>query len=317
MRRLSIALVLVLAAPAHADDLATAEVLFQQGRKLADAGEYQEACAKFEESLNYDRATGTLWHLANCLEETGAIASAWARFRELDAEARKTDEPKKAKAARERAERLEPRLPKLAISVPDAHRVEGLVVKRDGKRIGPGAWGTALPVDPGVHQVEASAPGYRTWTREAAVEAEGELLEIEVPALELVPAEPVGPIGMSVDDAIGRGVTPAEPWYRDKVGWALAGSGVALALGGALSIGHAGSLEDDAKAPGLDLNERDQLLDDADTYRGVGVGFVVVGAGLALAGTVVLALVPEGGGGTMANVSVRDDGFTITFAGSF
>ena len=166
-RAATIALALAMATPARADDPAAAEALFQEGRRLVADGNYAEACPKFEESLHHDRAVGTLWHLARCLEETGAIASAWARYREAAAEARKTDEDARERAALHRAKALEPRLPRLTIDVPVEHRVDGLTVTRDGTAIGPGVWGTPLPVDPGTHVIEAAAPGYQPWNAPA------------------------------------------------------------------------------------------------------------------------------------------------------
>jgi hypothetical protein len=52
----------------------------------------------------------------------------------------------------------------LTITVAPERQVQGLVIKRDGLAIARGQWDTPLAVDPGDHVVEASAPGFQTWS---------------------------------------------------------------------------------------------------------------------------------------------------------
>ena len=61
--------------------------------------------------------------------------------------------------ARERAGALAPKLTKLAINVPAAAQLPGLVVKRNGTVVREGQWGTGVPVDQGPQSIEVSAPG--------------------------------------------------------------------------------------------------------------------------------------------------------------
>lgn len=49
-------------------------------------GQMDEACARFSESLELDRAVGTLLNLANCMERSGRVPRAcelYAEAREL------------------------------------------------------------------------------------------------------------------------------------------------------------------------------------------------------------------------------------------
>src|SRR5207245_1481079 len=52
-------------AEATAAERATAQALFDEGRKLAQAGRFVEACPKFEESLLLDPGIGNWFKLAN------------------------------------------------------------------------------------------------------------------------------------------------------------------------------------------------------------------------------------------------------------
>ncbi|HZO13795.1 MAG TPA: hypothetical protein VFB62_11075 [Polyangiaceae bacterium] len=69
-----LALVLVLsskAAAQNASNKAAAESLFQEGQAAMEAGKLDIACAKLAESLELERAVGTLLNLARCHELSG------------------------------------------------------------------------------------------------------------------------------------------------------------------------------------------------------------------------------------------------------
>ena len=284
---IALALHLASAAPARADRVAVAEALYQEGRRLMDAGDYQAACPRFEESLRLDRGTGTLWHLARCYEKTGRLASAWARYHEVAQEARHNREPAKEKAALAAARVLEPRLHRLVIAVPEANRVEGLVVSRDGVDVGPGGWGAAIPLDTGAHQIRATAPGHRPWGIEVDIGGESRTARVEVPRLERVPAlVPPGP---------SRDRPSPSRWYHDPVGWALVGGGVAVMAGGGFSLHRASAIEGDARAE-PDLDQRDRLFDRSHNFRLAGTSLLVVGGAVAILGAVTLAIHDPGTG---------------------
>jgi tetratricopeptide (TPR) repeat protein len=100
---------------------AQAEVLFRQGRELMAAGKLAEACAAFEESQKLEAATTTLLNLANCRELNGQLATAWGLFLDAMRQTRGASDDATQKlhdAAKNHADKLEPRVSKLTIKVP-------------------------------------------------------------------------------------------------------------------------------------------------------------------------------------------------------
>jgi tetratricopeptide (TPR) repeat protein len=208
-RALAIGLVCALSAAwpraARADDEAAAEALFLEGRKLADGGNWPEACEKFAASQRASPGAGTLLNLGDCYEHLGKTASAWVSFRNSLELAERAGRPDRAAQAKERIAIVEPKLARLKVTA--KKRVAGLTLKRDGQAIGAGALDVAIPVDPGDHVVEAAAPGVETWKTSVTLVA-GETTEVEVPVLAERDAgassgdgPPLRPIGYAVGSA--------------------------------------------------------------------------------------------------------------------
>lgn len=187
MRRWMAGLVLALvgfASSAQAQNVTSAEALFGEGRKLMDAGKFAEACPKFEASQRLDPGVGTLLNLAECYEKTGRTASAWAQFRAAIPAARAADSKEREELARQRSDALEPTLSKLTITLaPEASGTSGVQVRRDGAAVDAAELGSAIPVDPGKHVIEVTAPGKQPWSKTVAVGANAAQLSVTVPAL--------------------------------------------------------------------------------------------------------------------------------------
>lgn len=165
-----------------------ARALFREARKLMDKGKFEEACPKLEASLRLDDGMGTRFNLAHCLEKIGRTASAWGLFLDVASAASAAGQKKRERAARQRAEALEPELARVTIEVP--HPVPGLVVTRGGEAFAPESWGTSIPVDLGVQRVEASAEGRLPWSEEVAIDTPGASVSVVVPELQLEHVEP-------------------------------------------------------------------------------------------------------------------------------
>ncbi len=168
---------------------AQAVELFDSATSLFEAKRYAEACPKFAESYRLEPQLGVALHLADCLEHNGQFASAYAAFRDAsELAAKKGDE--RQQLADEHAAVLKPKLSRLTINIPDAARLPGLNIGRDGIALAPAAWGTPIAVDPGEHHLIASAPGRKPWETTLTVPAEAGLQTIDIPILEAAPPEP-------------------------------------------------------------------------------------------------------------------------------
>lgn len=171
---------LVASSPAAAQDQRAASVLaFDEAKRLMSEGKVSEACPKFAESQRLDAQLGTLLHLADCLEQNGQTASAWASFRDAAEVATSRNDPRR-EVAEERIRALVPRLSRLLIEVKAG---AGVHVERDGTVVGEALLGAPVPVDPGPHTLTASKLGRQTWTGKVVVPADGSITTVEIPEL--------------------------------------------------------------------------------------------------------------------------------------
>ncbi|HEY2513010.1 MAG TPA: hypothetical protein VGI39_19215 [Polyangiaceae bacterium] len=167
---------------------AAATVLFREARTLAEKGDTAAACRRFEESQRLDPLPGTLLNMAVCHEKEGRTATAWVEFRDAEALARRDDRADRMALAAEHEKALEPRLRRIQITVATGADVPGLAILLDGAELPKPAWSSPLPVDPGEHVLDVSAPNRVTRTSHVSVPAEGETKTVTVEALEAVPA---------------------------------------------------------------------------------------------------------------------------------
>ncbi len=245
------------AAPAAPAKTAAARALFREGRELMKAGQFEQACPKLEESLRLDPGMGTRFNLAHCWERQGRTASAWAMFLDVAAEARVSGQSKRQSAAERRAAALESKLVRLEIEV-EAGGDATPDVLQDGLALGPAAWGTATPVDPGMHVIEAKSAGHAPWREVVEVPAGGGTVVVRVPALEALPAQ-----ALRAGDTPPRGgarpeaapVGPQSPELDHEGGGGRATGVVMAAVGAATALVGTGFLVksrlDDSEARGL------------------------------------------------------------------
>jgi hypothetical protein len=206
---LAVVMIPVIARAQSASDQAAATALFKQGRDLMAAGKYADACPKLAESQRLDPGAGTLLNLATCYEKNGQIASAWTTYQDAASAAQRAGEAERVKAARAKVAALEPTLPTLTIVVPAAADRPDLEIRRDGALVGRAAWGAPIPVDPGPHPLDASAPGKTPWHGQAQVGGAGAKVSIEIPPLADAAATP--PPALSAPPTPAPAAAPTAP----------------------------------------------------------------------------------------------------------
>lgn len=280
-----------------AADKAAADALFAEGRRLLEAKKHDEACPKFAESYKLSVRLGTLLNLATCHEEQGKTASAWAEFNEALALAKRDRDKKREKYAREHAEKLEKRLARISFVLPDT--LKDATLRLDGTEIGAAARGTPLPVDPGTHQIEVTAPGKKRWSTTVEVKSPG-TLPVAVPELEPEAAAADAPPAPAPVREERRPAPAKVSSGSNTLGWVALGVGVvgvgvgsyfgltAISkknesedhCGGSVGQGNANKCD----AQGVDLRDQAKSAATLSTV-GFAVGAVGLGAGIVLLAT--------------------------------
>lgn len=282
-------------------DKAAARSLFDQGRALVKAGNYGQACPKFEESYKLEAGIGTSFNLADCYERIGKTASAWSGFLEAASLARIGGQVQREKVARDRAKDLEPRLSRLVIEVAKGGDVDGFEVRRDGTSIGKGVWGQGVPVDPGEHAVEASAPGRKSWRTTVVLAGDGASITVTVPLLaaeqEATPAPVEPPKGPKPPTAPPEDATRGSG--QRTAGLVTAGVGlVSLGVAGVFAM-QTRSKVSDAEAWCDGANCWDQrgvdLHDEARSKADLATVFSIVGVAALTGGAVLYLTAPRKG----------------------
>jgi tetratricopeptide (TPR) repeat protein len=261
------------------DTVVEAQRAFEEGKRLARSGDYQKACPLFEKSQRLAPASGTLLNLANCYENLGRTATAWATFRASAAAARLSDNAEREREALARAETLEPRLAKLRIVVPAEARVDGLVIHRDDVLVDRSLWDVPVPVDPGRHLVKARAPQHVPFEQAVDVPGTAGVVDLSLERLKREPSavEPPQP-------------TPAPDGTPQRIiGLVIGGLGLA-AVGVGIGFGVDALVKNDASndagcvdnlCPPDALDLREQAITEAHLSTGLMVtGLVNVAVGL-------------------------------------
>jgi hypothetical protein len=164
-----------------------AQALFDEARDLFTKEQYAQACEKFAASQEMDPKGGTLLNLAICHEKIGRIGTAWVEFQEAKHQAVREGRADREKFAQQRVEALGPIIPRLRFRA-----AAGTRVMLDRVEVAPAAWSVGVPVDPGEHVVEASAPG-RSSFRSTVNAEKGKTEEIVIELPELVTLQPAHP----------------------------------------------------------------------------------------------------------------------------
>jgi hypothetical protein len=165
-----------------------AQALVKQGKQLMDARQYARACSMFAESQSLAPSPSTLLQLALCHEKEGKVATAYGEFNSAVSQARSTDPA--AKTARQHADALSAKLPRLTLKVPFGYDGKNLSVTLDGQPVGSSSWNLPNSIDPGPHKVTATAKGNPPWVTTIVVTGPGDERTVEVLAPQRKEASP-------------------------------------------------------------------------------------------------------------------------------
>jgi hypothetical protein len=309
-----------------------AEALFQEGRALMKAGKFSEACPKFEASQKASPSTGTELNLADCLEKSGATASAWALYLAVARAAAKENRKDRETIAKTKVAALEPRLSHMKIVAP-----AGVDVKRNGTLVEPALLGTDEPIDPGPYTIEVSAKGKKTWSQTVTVQAAAgghapEPVVVTVPELPVdTTAPPPTPATVPPETPPPPAPIPASPPPEAKggmstlriVGLVTGGVGV-VGLGVGSAFGFiAMSKQSSAGCPkNVCPNAADeQTIRNAESAGTISTVAFIVGGALAATGIVLFAIAPKSASTTAASLrlapAVGPGGIGVDLGGSF
>jgi hypothetical protein len=171
-------------------ELRAARQLFLDAEKDEQAQLWSEALGKLQRVSQVKLTAGVRFHLALCWEHTGKLAMALDGYTTAGAQARAENAQDVLRLVGTKIAELSLRVPRLTLHViPD---VADTAVTLDGAKLQPTTIGTVMPVEPGQHRVEATAPNRPPAAVEFIVR-EREQRTLEIKLLEPVPAPAAAP----------------------------------------------------------------------------------------------------------------------------
>lgn len=287
---------------------AEADRLFEQGRELAKAGKYAEACDRFTQSFMFDHATGTELNLGDCNEQQGHLREALRFYTAAETEYEHAGNPARAKFAHDRVKAVTAKLVTITVNIAEP-QASGLTVTIGGKPVPPAAEIHEV-ADPGVVEITATVPGHPRFTTSAQGVA-GATLVFAIPAFS-APAPTTSTI-------------PAPPGERSPqrvhIAYALAGVGGASAIAAVvLALKGRSDYNDAANSPdcmrddsGVVCNSTgSSKIASAQHLADLGTGFAIGGAALIAAGAIVYFTAPRDGTTVTPTATAQSVGLAIS-----
>jgi hypothetical protein len=308
---------LVLSVPAFAADplateLALARRLFSDARTAEDAKDWPTAVARLRDAISIVETPGLRFHLAYCEEQQKLLVEALVDYERAEDLPSGHNEEFRSQIPSRRASLLK-RIPTIALLLGRDPAGANLVI--DGHPLPSASFGKPIPLNPGKHVFEVSAPGFAPFKTELSLDEADALVTNVV----MIPTQKVGSLATSAGarPAMAR---PADAHRITSPGvqprtYVLIGEAAVLA--GALAVAIVFTLEAAAEdetasrarasLPGADASQKNSAcmmsptapdacarvgaaVNAAQTDRLIArVGFVGAGVGVAaLAGTFLL-----------------------------
>lgn len=164
---------LALAQQPDARAKAEAQKLYEDGAKDMEAEAYARACPKIEAAFKIlPEHIRTGLTLADCWDKLSRPATALGVLESVAPLAKARGDKAKIAEIADLIANLNERVPKLTIRVPgDLATTPGLAITRNGMPLPAASWGTAVSLDPGEYEIEASAVDKPSWKKTVKLEA--------------------------------------------------------------------------------------------------------------------------------------------------
>jgi hypothetical protein len=225
-------------APADVE-VRAARQLFADAEKDEDGGRWADALVKLRRVAQVKLTAGIHYHVALCEEHLGHMAAALDEYTSAEGQARAENAQDVLHLVGKRIADLGPRVPRLTIRLVPA--VADATVTLDGARLSPAVFGTALPVDPGEHHIEATAPNRPPTSRSVTVR-ERDMTAVDLQLAE--PPPPPAPVPVPPRPAAEPAPAPAPPPQEtaaapptgpSRTGAVLATAGAVVLVGGGVA----------------------------------------------------------------------------------
>lgn len=273
-------------------DVSAARALGQEGVKLADAGNCDEAIDRLSRAEKIFHAPTTLARLGECQVKVGKIVAGTENLNRVVRETIGPSAPQAFRDAQDRAKvvlaEAKPRIAKLKVAVA-APADAKLVVTIDGENLPIANLNMNRPVDPGEHVVEATAPGFLPAKGKVTLPDGG--VDSLALTLEIDPNAPKTPVVAPVAGGQGSGPVDA-PSKRDRtpayVSLGIGGAGLVVGtVFGIVAMGKKSDLEDACPNKVCPSAAQQDTIDSGKTMGtvstvGLVIGAVGIGAGVIL-----------------------------------
>lgn len=231
-------------------DTERAQRLFDEGRALMKQKKFAQACDKLRESQNLDPGGGTLLNLGICHRYEGRTATAYVVLTQALALARERHRQDRVATAERHLNELANVISRLTIRLSQGLAANEVEIRIDDALLSVDALDQAIPIDPGVHEVQASQKGKIPWSTRITIAPVADERVVEIPLLEPEPVaipeppEPTPPpLTLRIPPPTYGAPLAASPRGGDStggarwLGYSLAGVGVtALGVGSYFGI---------------------------------------------------------------------------------
>ncbi len=277
-----------------AEELSEARAAFQRGIELEKAKNWAGALKMFREVGQFKMTPQVRYHIALCEEKLGKLVAALGGYELALEDADSVGDGVSFKQEVEASVNdLRARIPKVVIQRGEG--AEAASIALDGVQLGESSVGVEVPLDPGPHSLEASAPGYLDYSETLEVGEE----ETRTVTISLEPAPDKSPT-LPTSHPRDTGVAGESGKKYGVVPYVLMGvGGAGLATAGVLAIVRKRDLDDLESTCNLDGNQcpdglSEKRLDELDKKNSrvntldwlaptvAGVGLAAAGAGVAL-----------------------------------